>query len=166
LAGEIAVTAGDPEKALAAPYLEAVVKETLRINPVIPVVSRRLVVPSRLGGIDFPAGVQVVPCAHLAHRRPEAFRSPEIFRPERFLERQFGPSEYFPFGGGMRRCLGMGLAMMEMKLVIAAAFSRWSFEGIGNDAPHPVRRSVAIAPSPGPRALCRPALPFAVKPQL
>ena len=72
----------------------------------------------------FRSGVNVAPCAYLVHRREDLYPEPLAFRPERFLSRQFSPYEYFPFGGGNRRCLGTTLAPMEMKLVLGMILAR------------------------------------------
>jgi cytochrome P450 len=140
---------------LALPWLEAVVKETLRLRPVVPAVSRLVVQPSRIGGVDLPAGVFVAASAYLAHHRPERFAEPERFHPERFLDGDFGPNEFLPFGGGLRRCVGMGLAMHELKIVLADLAARFELEGAARDPVRPVRRSVIVAPSGGARMVVR-----------
>lgn len=107
------------------PYLTATCHEILRIHPILPTVEgRRLMAPLEIQGYNLQAGINVAPCAYLVHRRDELYPEPLSFRPERFLSRQYSPYEYFPFGGGNRRCLGTTLAPMEMKLVLAAILSR------------------------------------------
>ena len=91
--------------------LDAVVKETLRLNPIIPVVGRRLVAPMRIGGRDLPAGVLATPCIYLAHRRPDIWPNPARFDPARFVGLRPNPYAFLPFGGGERRCLGMAFAL-------------------------------------------------------
>jgi cytochrome P450 len=111
------------EEALAgedATYLDAVIKETLRMRPPVPVVVRRLLEPMRLGGHDLPAGTVVAPCIHLIHRDPRWYERPDEFAPERFLGRQPGTYTWIPFGGGVRRCLAASYAEMEMKRVLRA----------------------------------------------
>ena len=78
------VAAGEDE------YLEAVVKETLRLRPILPLVARRLTEPMEIGGHLLPAGVRVTPCIYLIHRRPDVYPEPRRFRPERFLEQPAG----------------------------------------------------------------------------
>ncbi len=137
----------------ALPYLDACVKETLRITPVIPVVSRRLTRPATIGGIAYAEGTHLMPCIYLVHHRKELYPSSDTFRPERFLERRFSQFEYLPFGGGVRRCLGMSFGHAEMKIILASAFTRFTLQ-LETAAPaRPVRRSVVVAPSGGVRVL-------------
>jgi cytochrome P450 family 110 len=115
----------DPLAVLQLPYLTAACQETLRIHPILPTVSgRRLTVPMEIAGHHLEAGTTVAPCAYLVHRREDLYPDPLAFRPRRFLERRFGPHEYFPFGGSNRHCLGTTLAPMELKLVLATILSR------------------------------------------
>ncbi|MGH2879536.1 MAG: cytochrome P450 [Solirubrobacteraceae bacterium] len=100
-------------------YLDAVVKETLRLCPAAPIVVRKLLEPMELGGYEVPAGTTVAPCVHLVHRNAEIYPDPLAFRPERFLERPAGTYTWIPFGGGVRRCLAAPYAQMLMKQVIA-----------------------------------------------
>ena len=130
-------------------YLDAVVKETLRLNPVIPDVMRILKRPLRIGGVDLPAGVGVAPNIHAAHRRAQAWPEPERFRPERFLGTRPSPYEFFPFGGGMRRCLGMAFALYEMKIVLATLLARADLALAPGYGVKVVRRNVTWVPSEG-----------------
>src|ERR1700729_4281561 len=99
-------------------YLDAVVKETMRLCPAAPIVVRKLLQPMQLGGYTIPAGTTVAPCVHLVHRRPDIYPEPLAFRPERFLERPAGTYTWIPFGGGVRRCLAAPYPQMLMKQVI------------------------------------------------
>src|SRR5439155_229449 len=105
-------------------YLDAVVKETLRLRPVIGEVGRVLKRPMRIGGWDLPAGVEASPSIYLVHRRPDVWSDPERFDPRRFVGRRPSPYEFLPFGGGTRRCLGMAFALYEMKVVLAEELRR------------------------------------------
>ena len=129
-------------------YLDAVIKETLRLRPVIALVLRKLVEPMEIGGRLLPAGVSVAPAIHLVHRRPEVYPEPERFRPERFLERPAGTYTWIPFGGGVRRCLGGAFAEFEMQVVLRELVSRRSLRA-GGDPEHPVRRMITNVPSRG-----------------
>lgn len=119
----------DPNAILRLPYLSAVCSETLRLYPVAMLALNRLVKsPVEIMGYQLNPGTVVIPCIYLTHHREDLYPKPKQFKPERFLERQFTPSEYFPFGGGNRRCIGMAFALFEMKVVLATVLSRWQME--------------------------------------
>jgi len=145
----------DVETILELRYLDAVIKETLRIYPVIPVVSRRLQKPVEITGFLIDSGVHVVPCIYLVHHRKDLYPNPDTFRPERFFERRYSPYEYLPFGGGIRRCLGMAFGQTEMKIMLALILKNFTMqladEGIAR--PRPVRRSVVVVPSGGTKII-------------
>jgi cytochrome P450 len=130
------------------PFLDAVCHETLRIRPVVPIVSRFLTAPLDLGtGRLIPEGVFVTPSPYLAHHRAEVFAEPEEFRPERFLDHRFAPYEYLPFGGGGRRCLGSTFALQEMKITLASLLTDFDFEPKPDEVVRPMRRSITVGPS-------------------
>lgn len=105
-------------------YLEGVIKETLRLRaPVVDAV-RLLAEPVELDGFVLPAGTIVMAALPLVHRRPELYPDPESFRPERFLDRRPDPYAFAPFGGGVRRCLGAGLAQLELRVVLPVILRR------------------------------------------
>lgn len=131
-------------------YVDAVCKESLRMNPVIPVVARQAQAPLTIDGREIPAGTTVAPCVYLTHHREDLYPEPDVFRPTRFLERSYTGYEYLPFGGGARRCIGMNLAMWEMKIVLATVVSRCTLELVDPERVRAVRRSVTVAPSGGP----------------
>ena len=139
----------DPNVLSRLPYLNAVCSETLRIFPVGMLTFAR-VAKSRLElmGFSIEPGTIVIGCIYLAHRREEVYPDPEKFRPERFLERRYSPFEYLPFGGGIRRCIGMAFAQYEMKLAISDILSGFELALAGNPSVHPVRRGVTAGPSP------------------
>ncbi len=130
-------------------YLDATIKETQRLNPIVPVVGRRLQTPTRLGGHDLPAGVTAAPCIYLTHRRPDLWPDPERFDPDRFLGKRTSPYQFFPFGGGVRYCLGAAFATYEMKVVLAQVLSRVVLRPAPGHTVHVVRRSITFAPSAG-----------------
>jgi len=106
------------------PYLDAVVKESLRVRPVLNFAMRRVAAPYELGGYDIPAGATIGACIHLLHRRADLYPEPLAFRPERFIERPAETYSWLPFGGGVRRCLGAAFATFEMKLVLREVLAR------------------------------------------
>ncbi|HXT00297.1 MAG TPA: cytochrome P450 [Elusimicrobiota bacterium] len=139
---------GDPAQAAGLKYLDAVVSEALRIDPVVPLVWRQLTEPTTLGGRELPAGVAVAASIYLAHRRPDVWPEPERFLPQRFFDRRPAPWEYLPFGGGARRCLGMAFAQFEMKLIMAEVLRRADVRAAPGRS-RVVRRSVTLAPHDG-----------------
>lgn len=139
-----------PAELAASPYLEAICKEVLRIRPVIPIVARQVQQPFEIEGLSIRPGITVAPCIYLAHHREAAYPDPDVFRPERFLERVTSPHEYLPFGGGARRCIGLGLALHEMKIVLGTLLRTFELTLVEPNRVQPVRRSVTIAPSGGP----------------
>lgn len=105
-------------------YLDAVVKETLRIRPVIFSSGRLLKEPVEIGGYLLPAGVIVNPSIGLVHQNAELYPNPERFDPDRMLGATLSPIAYLPFGGGNRRCLGATLASVEMRVVLREILRR------------------------------------------
>jgi cytochrome P450 len=132
------------------PYLTAVCNETLRIYPIAMITLPRIVqTPIKIMDYEFAPDTMLVGCIYLTHRRPDLYPDPEKFNPERFLEKQFSPYEYLPFGGGNRRCLGMAFALFEMKLVLATVLSQIDLALIDGIPVQPTRRGVTLAPSGG-----------------
>jgi cytochrome P450 len=134
-------------------YLDAVVKETLRLCPPVPIVVRKLLEPMELGGYTVPAGAMVAPCIHLVHRREDVYPHPRRFMPERWLECSAGTYTWIPFGGGVRRCLAASFALMEMKRVVATVLEEVELQAVQSRSEQ-VRKS-AISYSPGERGLVR-----------
>ena len=132
------------------PYLTAVCNETLRIYPVAPLTAPREVKePVELMGYQLEPGTRVYGCIYLTHQREDLYPQPKQFKPERFLERQYTSYEFFPFGGGTRRCIGEALAMFEMKLVLATIISNYQLALADNQPVKPQRRGVTLAPAGG-----------------
>ena len=140
--------AGDAE------YTEAVVKEILRLRPVVAIVLRKLLEPLAIADGELPAGTTVAPCILLVHRREDVYPDPEAFRPERFLGKAPGTYSWIPFGGGVRRCLGAAFAQVEMQVVLQTLAESARLEPVGDDE-GPRRRGVTLVPARG--ALVRTA---------
>jgi cytochrome P450 family 135 len=132
-------------------YLDAVVKETLRMRPPVPVVVRRLREPMWIAGRQLPAGTVVAPCIHLLHRDPRHYPQPLRFRPERFLEKPAGTYTWIPFGGGVRRCLAASYAELEMKRVLREVLAAVDLRPV--DGRDERVRKASISFSPGEKGL-------------
>lgn len=132
------------------PYLDAVCKETLRIYPVAIITFPRITKSTvKVGNYEYPPDMILAPCIYLLHHREDLYPNPNQFQPERFLEKEFSPYEFMPFGGGIRRCVGDVFAMMEMKIVIATILKQYSLKLLEKKAVKPVRRGVTVAPAGG-----------------
>jgi cytochrome P450 len=135
-------------------YLDAVIKETLRVRPVVPEVFRAPTEPVELGGYRFPSGTQLAVSILLVQFDPELYPpDPEAFRPERFLDGAPEPYTWVPFGGGVRRCLGAAFAMLEMKVVIATILSRARLRAPRAKEEKARFRGVTMLPSRGGEAI-------------
>lgn len=130
---------------LALPYLTAVCNETLRIHPVAMLTfPRRVEISFEIDGYLFLPGDLLMGCIYLLHQREDLYPQPQQFRPERFLERQFSPYEFMPFGGGVRRCIGAALAQCEMKIVLGTILSEVVLSLANSQPVQPARRGVTL----------------------
>jgi cytochrome P450 len=134
-------------------YLTATIQEVLRRRPVLPMAEPRLVKkPVEIGGWRYEPGVVLAASAWLVHHDPDIYPDPFAFRPERFLEEPPGTYTWIPFGGGRRRCLGASFAMLEMKVVLRAALSRYTIEPAA-ELERTRRRAITISPRRGARVV-------------
>lgn len=146
----------DPVSVSQLPYLTAVCNETLRIYPIaILTVPREVTAPLTLMGYDLQPGDRLYGAIYLIHHRPDLYPDSHTFRPERFLERQFSSTEFLPFGGGTRRCIGEVLAQFELKLVLATLVSHYQLEWVGHTPEVAKRRGVTTAPGRGVEMVLR-----------
>jgi cytochrome P450 len=127
-------------------YLDAVVKETLRLRPPVPVVVRNLLEPLRLGGYEIPAGTTVAPCIHLIHRDERHYPEAHRFLPERFVGKQPGTYTWIPFGGGVRRCLAASYAEMEMKRVLRIVLETTELRAVESGAERARKSAISFSP--------------------
>jgi len=139
------IAAGEDE------YLDATIKETLRVRPVIVDVARKLTAPAEIGGYELPAGTFVMAAIAALHYREDLFPEPNEFRPERFIEEKADNYAWIPFGGGVRRCIGAAFAEYEMRIVLREFVSRAELSA---PDPKPERvkvRNITLAPGRGTR---------------
>jgi cytochrome P450 family 135 len=146
------VLAGDGEE-----YLDAVVKETLRLCPAVPVVMRKLTEPMEIAGYAIPADTIVAPCVYLTHRRADLYPRPRAFEPERFLGDEGGRESltytWIPFGGGVRRCVAVVFAQLEMKRVIQTVLEEVDLQAAVSSSEQATRSSVSFVPDAGARVI-------------
>ena len=137
-------------------YLNAVVNETLRVRPVVPIVARQLREDFEIGGRLMPSGTTIAPCIYLTNRNPRVYERPEEFMPERFLTDAPETFSWIPFGGGIRRCIGAAFAQLEMKLILRTVLAeltprlegRWRRPGELTR-----RRAITLVPMSGARVV-------------
>ena len=134
-------------------YVRAVVTESLRLRPVVPLAGRRLVSPLQVDGHVLPAGTDVTPAIWLAHTRADRYPEPFAFRPERFLGGAPATSSWVPFGGGVRRCIGAAFAEMEMRVALAEILRRRTLRAASANAERVARRNVTFSPAGGTRVI-------------
>ena len=144
------LTALDPDDDTA---LRAVVAESLRLRPVVPLAGRRLSEELRVNGHVLPPGTDVTPAIWLAHTRPDRYPEPYAFRPERFLAGAPATYAWIPFGGGVRRCLGAAFAEMEMRVALAEILRRRALRPASPGAERVARRNVTFSPAHGTRVI-------------
>jgi cytochrome P450 len=137
-------------------YVRAVVSESLRLRPVVPLAGRRLSEELRVDGHLLPPGTDVTPAIWLAHTRADRYPDPYAFRPERFLDGAPSTYAWLPFGGGVRRCIGAAFAEMEMRIALAEILRRRTLRPASASAERVARRNVTFSPAHGTRVLAAP----------
>ncbi|EHN12712.1 cytochrome P450 [Patulibacter medicamentivorans] len=142
-------------------YLDAVVTETLRLRPVLAIVVRELQEDVQIGDHLLPKGTRVTPCIQLVHRRPDVYPDPDAFLPERWLDQKPGTYTWFPFGGGVRRCLGASFALFETKRVLAAIVAGVDLVPETPEGEQIRRRAITQTPAHGARVVVRAHTPRA-----
>lgn len=142
--------ASDAEAMTKLPFTGAVIDETMRIAPIVTDVPRVTRVPFELEpGLVVPTGTPIILLIEGIHRDPTIYPDPATFRPERFLERKFSPTEFLPFGGGHRRCLGAAFSEHEGRIFLATLLSRVELETVSPTPSKRVRRNVTMGPDDG-----------------
>ena len=137
-------------------YVRAVVTESLRLRPVVPLAGRRLTSDLPVNGHVLPAGTDVTPAIWLAHTRADTYPEPYAFRPERFLEASPPSYAWIPFGGGVRRCIGAAFAEMEMREALGEILRRRTLLPASGRAERVARRNVTLSPRRGTQVIARP----------
>ncbi len=148
-----AAEAGDDD------YLEAVLKEVLRLRPAIVEVTRKVAEDTEVGGYRIPAGWTVMPSILQVHLDPAHHAEPDVFRPERFLDGSPPAASWLPFGGGVRRCLGAQFALLEGAIVLREALSRFRVEPASVRPEQPRLQHITLFPNQGAQIQARRHLP-------
>lgn len=130
-------------------YLTAVLNESMRSRPVIPIFARQVTVPWRFGAYRVEAGSVVLMSTVLLHHRADLYERPFAFDPERFVGVRPAPNTLMPFGGGNRRCLGANLAMAELRAVVGEFLRRTELETTTATAEPASHRNVTMIPASG-----------------
>jgi len=142
------IDAGDGDE-----YMTAVINETLRVRPVVPIVVRMLQRELEVGGYRLPEGTRVVPSIYLTNRSARVYEAPREFRPERFLEAAPETFSWIPFGGGIRRCIGASFALLEMKVMLRTMLGelepRLADRRAGRRGERIRRRAITLVPAAG-----------------
>lgn len=140
-----AVDEGDGE-----PYMTAVIRESLRLRPVLLNAAPRTVKkPIEVGGITYVPRVHLLASAWLIQHDADIYPEPYAFRPERFLESDPGTYTWIPFGGGRRRCVGASFAQLEMAIVLRELLRVSKVAASIADSEATVRRAITAAPARG-----------------
>jgi len=136
-------------------YLEAVLKESMRLHPVIPMVVRHLMKPATIGGIELPAGANVAASIILAHSSESSHPDHGVFRPERFLGGEVAANTWIPFGGGVRRCIGAGFSLMEGVAVLREVLATYDVSLPAGAQEQPKVRNITSVPRRGARIVVK-----------
>jgi len=134
-------------------YLDATITETLRVRPVIAIVDRHVREAVRIGGHAIPAGATACPNVYLVQRRADLYQDPAAFRPDRFAGQPPPAFGWFPFGGGIRRCLGASFATFEMRIVLPEVLRAVTLRPASPRLARVRREAVTFVPHDGARCV-------------
>jgi cytochrome P450 len=152
-----------PSPSAPLPYLDAAVKEVLRMRPLAPNIVRKTTAPIKLRDHEIPAGTYIVISVYNLHHNPAVWDAPHEFRPERFLDSKPDPYAWVPFGGGARRCIGNAFALFEMRVVLATLLPRVRLRLPGKPAKVTLR-TFLFAPEGGTKVVVEERLPAPAPP--
>jgi cytochrome P450 family 135 len=134
-------------------YLDATIRETLRLRPVVALVDRHVREATRIGEHTIPPGAILCPNIYLAQRRADLYSEPNAFRPERFIGQAPPGYAWFPFGGGIRRCVGASFATFEMQIVLPEVLRAVTLRPASSRPARIRRESVTFVPHDGARCV-------------
>jgi cytochrome P450 family 135 len=134
--------------------LEAIVKEALRLHPVVYQVGRRVTETTDIAGYRLPRGTTIMAAIGVVHRDAEHFPVPREFRPQRFLsDDPPAPGTWIPFGGGARRCIGAGFSLMEATEILRAVLTTYNLQAPHPKPEPPQAKNVTLVPRRGAEIL-------------
>jgi cytochrome P450 len=128
-----------------------VLRESMRLYPPVPMMSRQSIADARIDGRDVKAGASVLMPIYAIHRHAARWENPHAFDPTRFAperESQIPRYQYMPFGAGPRICIGMAFAMLEATAMLATMLQHARFETVDGHEPLPIAR-VTLIPGGG-----------------
>jgi len=135
-------------------YLEAVINETLRLRPPVPVVVREVAKPFPLGGYELEPGMLVGCNGFGVQRREDLWPEPLAFRPERWLNGEPpAKNTWIPFGGGPRHCIGRNFATLEMKVVLRTLMQQFRIATTEEPGERSQRRGIGWIPKDGAKVV-------------
>src|SRR5256884_15235 len=137
----------------ASEYLDATIMETLRVRPVVALVDRHVRQAVGIGGHTIPAGAIACPNIYLVQRRADLYQDPAAFRPDRFVGQTPPAFGWFPFGGGIRRCLGASFATFEMRIVLPEVLRAVTLRPASRRPARVRREAVTFVPHDGARCV-------------
>ncbi|OLP03794.1 cytochrome P450 [Mycolicibacterium porcinum] len=140
-------------------YTSAVINETLRLRPPLPFTARVTAGDCDIGAYTIAAGCRVMVHINGVNHDPAIYPAPQLFQPERFLDRDPPPYAWIPFGGGVKRCLGANFAHRELTVVLHELLRAGTFTSVRNRPDTVVRRSIVLVPRRGAAVTFRPADP-------
>lgn len=123
--------------------------ETLRLYPIAPIAFvRRLTLPMATSEFTLPEGSLVAPCMMLSHNERTLWgEDSDHWRPDRFVGRKAAHFQFYPFGGGIRRCVGAALATIESSLIVRSLLTRYALSDLSPKVPYLKRRGITMLPS-------------------
>ena len=134
-------------------YLEAVIKESLRLYPPVPLISRKISHDLKLGEYVVPKGASLYLNIGALHKDPNVFPEALHFKPERFLAQNQIKSHtsfsFTPFSAGQRNCIGQKFAMNELKIIVGKVLLNFNIESVEDRSDVKVLNAIVCKPLNG-----------------